>query len=53
MGLTSVKNDKELELYIDPNLISTFKHSYLCKRIKDETFEEDLEAKAPQKRQKS
>jgi len=53
MGLTSVLNEKELELYLNPNLISKFKESYLCKRIKDETFDEDLEANAPQKRQKS
>jgi hypothetical protein len=55
MGLTTVQNEKELELYLNPNLINTFKQSYLCKRVNDDTdTDEDLEATAaPQKRQKS
>mgnify|MGYP001434736291 CR=1 FL=1 len=56
MGLTSVENEKELNLYLSPNLISTFKQSYLGKRVrvKDDTeteSDEDLEDNAPKKRQ--
>lgn len=53
MGLTSVQNEKELELYINQNLMNTFKGTYLGQRTREHTSEEDLEGEAPQKRQKS
>jgi len=43
MGLTSVQNEKELELFLPGNLVSTFKQTYIGQRTRENTIEDELE----------